>query len=138
MTLSEVIGKKITKLFQWSETDPYGLEKSQIILELDNALFIEIPWNPVNSVVSSDLLPEKAFTSFYSPKVIGQEICAFISFPEDSMEKGFIELRNNSLISERIIAPTGAGVAGLHIFDSIIELVNTHGNQFIRIPDKIK
>jgi hypothetical protein len=49
---------------------------------------------------------------------------------DNGPEKGFFELDNGYLISDRYIAPHGTGYAGLHYYESIEHLKGRNLNRF--------
>ncbi|AEV99310.1 hypothetical protein A4D02_32430 [Niastella koreensis] len=45
MQLHELIGKKITNIYQWVEYEYYGVDYGECVIELDNNLIIEFPFD---------------------------------------------------------------------------------------------
>jgi hypothetical protein len=63
MFLQELIGKKITNIFQLLDHEPYGMDKGEFFIELDNKLIIEIPYSFSENVWVKEL-DEKAISIF--------------------------------------------------------------------------
>src|SRR5438034_863741 len=63
MLLQELIGKKITNIFQMLEYEHYGMDKGECFIELDNKIIIEIP-NSFADEVRTKELDEKAVSIF--------------------------------------------------------------------------
>lgn len=45
MQLHELIGRKITNIYQWVEYEYYGMDHGECVIELDNNLIIEFPYD---------------------------------------------------------------------------------------------
>lgn len=63
MLLEELIGKKVTNIFQVLYYEEYGLDKGESFIELDNEIVIEIPYGFDDEVTTKEL-DDKATSIF--------------------------------------------------------------------------
>lgn len=54
----------------------------------------------------------------------------------DESEKGFILLDNGFIITETTIAPHGTGLAGLNLYESLNDLIQSKGNGYSLLSEK--
>lgn len=66
-----------------------------------------------------------------------RKIVDFIWYAEDS-DKGLFLLDNGYLISETTVAPHGTGLAGLTYFESLKNLTESRGNEYLKLTDEKK
>ncbi|KOY87450.1 hypothetical protein AD998_16055 [bacterium 336/3] len=59
MLVNDIIGKSITNIHCVFESEPYGLDMSEIFIELDNHLMIDIPFS-LNDTIWIKELPDNA------------------------------------------------------------------------------
>lgn len=66
MLVEELIGKKITDIFQTVEYDSYGMDKGECFIQLDNNIIVDIPhsWDNFNDEVRIKELDPKAISLF--------------------------------------------------------------------------
>jgi hypothetical protein len=65
-----------------------------------------------------------------------RKIVDFLWYDDDS-EKGYILLNNGYLISDTTVTNHGTGLAGLNLYESIDQLINSKGNYYFRLTDKL-
>ena len=66
-----------------------------------------------------------------------RKIVDFIWYDEDN-DKGLFLLDNGYLITETTVAPQGTGLAGLNYFESLENLIERRGNEYLKLTDKKK
>lgn len=133
MEIKELFGKKITRIFEIYNSEPYGLDKCEMFLELDNLIIIDIPWHNSENIWVKKLSNSAKEIINELDKILNNKIIAFISYPIEPSDKAFIELENGIIISEQTIAPNGTGLAGLHIYNSIKDIESKFGTNFSRV-----
>lgn len=91
------------------------------------------------------LFGQNNFTKDYEPYKIeyrennlkhvkGQKIVDFIWYANDS-DKGLLLLENGYLITETTASPHGTGLAGLNYFESIADLIEDRGSNYLKLSD---
>jgi hypothetical protein len=66
-----------------------------------------------------------------------RKIVDFIWYDEDN-DKGLFLLDNGYLITETTVAPQGTGLAGLNYFESLENLTERRGNEYLKLTDEKK
>jgi hypothetical protein len=149
--MASIIGKVITDIqCKYGQQDGW-LDTAECFIELDHTLFIEIPYGESAGVFES--VADQASQSIFSDlsdipqyslnregKVTGVEYrvnslkhvinrtIVDYWWESDRTEKGFFELDNGYFISEQYMAPSGTGLAGLHLYDSLDSLKKMKGD----------
>ena len=66
-----------------------------------------------------------------------RKIVDFIWYDEDN-DKGLFLLDNGYLVTETTVAPQGTGLAGLNYFESLENLTERRGNEYLKLTDEKK
>jgi len=67
MLTVELIGKKITNIYEYAEFEQYGLDKGEAFIELDNSIIIRLPFahdDEINKISGIKELSPKAWNIF--------------------------------------------------------------------------
>jgi hypothetical protein len=116
MLLTEIIGKTVTNVYCLFGVVNGWLDTCACYVELDYALYLEIPYGDTQDVWLTDSLPAKAKSAFttllHNP--IQQRTIVNYHWTSEDGEKGIIELDNGYFLTEITMSPIGTGAAGLH------------------------
>lgn len=147
MELRELIGKKIIDILLHIEMEPYGLDKADSFLILENGLVVGIPFAYDDKEVWQKE-PHPEAKSIFKPKRWWQKpdplllrlkntiITDIISY-KDELMTAFIQLDNGMLITEINIAPSGTGDAAFWYYDSIAIVEDKFGKKYKRLTDSL-
>jgi len=68
MQAKDIIGKKITDIYVWVETEPGGLDTGKCYLQIDKSFFVTIPLSDQEEILAGEV-DERAVSFFAAPAV---------------------------------------------------------------------
>ncbi|MBX7155730.1 MAG: hypothetical protein U0Y96_16350 [Candidatus Kapaibacterium sp.] len=146
MKLKDLIGKRIVDILIKLESEPYGLDKADCFIVLDNGKTIGIPFGVNDDEAWTRELHKNAVSVFNQPKwwqaynkpvleLKDTIIVDIISYPDNWPDKSLLLLDNKKLITEVLVAPQGTGHAGLWWYNSLADVENKYGNKYDRFSE---
>ncbi|HRP01524.1 MAG TPA: hypothetical protein PLE30_02640 [Candidatus Kapabacteria bacterium] len=111
--------------------DSYQRQRQNIFNRLRKFLFGQ-------DIVIKDYQPYKVdYRENKLKHIKNRKIVDFIWYADDT-DKGLLLLDNGYLISEITVAPYGTGLAGLNYFESLENLIERRGNEYLKLTDAKK
>ena len=132
--LSDIPGYHIT----YGEDDSNQRKKRSIFYNLYQFLF-------GHGIAHQDgIILTKHYTENRLKHVKDRRIVDYLWYAEDIAEyenfgvrsPGYILFDNGYLMTEVFFAPHGTGCAGLHVYESINDVINFRGNDYFKLTDK--
>lgn len=126
MPLREIIGKTVTNVYCLFGIVNGWLDTCECYVELDNTLYLEIPFGETEDVWCTTILPPAAKSAFTKPprNPIQNSIIVNYHWTSEDLEKGFLELDNGYFLTETTMAPSGTGAADIQYAKRLEELRN--------------
>lgn len=165
MEIAELIGKRVTDIFQVLDLEVGGLDKGDCYIELDNELVVGIPYALNDDVwikevpfeadsVFIDLsdIPIYDVKSFLGIKYTkpshfkenkikylkDQRIMDFLWFDDEDFKFSnhvYFLLENGYIFTQTLVAPHGLGMAGLNYYYSIAHFEEQVGKKYKRLTE---
>jgi hypothetical protein len=109
----------------------YQKQKLNIFNRIKKTLFGQ-------EVVIKEYKPYKVEYNENKVKYIQNSKISDFLWYEDESEKGFFLLDNGYIITETTMSPSGTGLAGLNYYESLADLVESKGQDYLRLTESKK